>query len=132
MLNWRTATTLFLALAGFALFAALGISREVYHATIPRSVDPFALVLRKAYSLVAFACVGYLYAWAVGRFGRITSRLETASAIALFSGLIEVVQDARGSTEGLRWNLYDIAFGAAGGLLGAELAALARRSGSPR
>jgi hypothetical protein len=128
MLNWRSATTLLLALAGFALFAVLGISREVYGATVLRNEHVAALLVRKAYSLAAFACVGWLYDWSVSRVGRIASVFETATVIALFSGLIEVVQNARGSTEGLRWNLYDIGFGAAGGLLGAELSALVRRS----
>jgi hypothetical protein len=128
MLNWRTATTLLLALAGFALFAALGISREVNGATVPRTEHVAGLLVRKFDSLAAFAFAGYLYDWAAGRLGRIASALETGKLMALFSGLIEVVQDARGSTEGLRWNLGDSGFGAAGGLLGAGLSALSRRS----
>jgi hypothetical protein len=128
MLNRRTAWTLVLALAGFALFAALGISGDVYEATVPHSAYLSQLIVRKTYSLAAFACAGYLYDWTVSRLGRMASAFETAAAIALFSGLIEVTQDALGSTEGLRWNLYDTAFGAAGGLLGAGLASLLRSS----
>jgi hypothetical protein len=90
----------------------------VYELTSP-SAFSFHVVLRKAYSVVAFAIVGFLYVKVVPEWrGRVPSLLHTALAIAVYSGLIEVGQFLSGSHEGFASNVFDVACGAVGGALG--------------
>ena len=82
-----------------------------------RWLSPFR-ILRKTYSVVAFAILGFLVAPLVRRPFRIRSDVVI---VAGFSGLIEIVQKMAGSTEGYASNAFDILCGALGGLLGALL-----------
>ena len=92
-----------------AAFFALALSADVYEVTSPVGLD-YHVALRKLYSIVAFAIVGAAYAFARRRSGIV----ETAAAIAIYSGLIEVGQWFT-TTESLHWNLIDVACGLAGG-----------------
>jgi len=98
-----------------AFFFALAMRGDVYDATSPPDL-PEHIVLRKFYSIVAFAIVGAAYSYA----RRGVSRLDGALAIAIYSGLIEIGQWFV-AEELLRWNLFDVACGAVGGALGADL-----------
>ena len=89
--------------------------------------DPLGIslhvVLRKLYSVVAFAlvCGAWMCALRPSR-----ARLWWASIVlgAVYSAAIEVAQAYEGSTEGLAWNAFDVVCGALGGALAA--AALTR------
>jgi hypothetical protein len=106
--------------AAAALFWA-ATSNEVYDLTSPPALA-WHVLLRKAYSVVAFAVVGLTLDKALGP--RRHSVLRATIAVALYSAAIEVVQWIDGSHEGLGWNTFDVLCGAAGGALGALLAAL--------
>lgn len=84
---------------------------------LPRAarVSPRVL-LRKLYSIIAFAVVGFFAAPLLPRPSRL--RWDTA-LIAGFSLLIEIAQKAIGSHEGYASNLFDIGCGAVGGVIGA-------------
>jgi hypothetical protein len=97
-----------------ALFWA-ATSNEVYDVTSPPGLS-FHIVLRKTYSIVAFALVGFTADKALGPSARAV--LRGAVAVAAYSAAIEVVQAARGSHEGLAWSTFDVLCGAAGGWLG--------------
>jgi hypothetical protein len=99
-------------------FYVLALSGTVYELTSPSGFS-FHVALRKTYSVVAFAIVGFLYAKVVREWrGRVPTLLHTTAAIALYSGLIEVGQHFSGSHESHYSNLFDVACGAAGGALG--------------
>ncbi len=77
------------------------------------------LVLRKLYSIVAFAVVGLFAAPLIRRDHRLRG---TAVIVAGFSTVIEIVQKGTVAPgEPLRWELFDVACGALGGWLGALL-----------
>ena len=105
-----------------ALFWA-ATNDAVYEATSPIELS-FHVVLRKAYSIVAFALVGFTADKALGPSG--TGVLRGALLVGAYSAAIEVVQFWIGSKEGLGWNAFDTLCGVAGGALGA-LAARIRR-----
>lgn len=97
-----------------ALFWA-ATSNEVYDLTSPATLT-FHVVLRKTYSIAAFALVGFTADKALGPSAR--AALRAALAVAAYSAAIEVVQAVRGSNEGVAWNVVDVLCGAAGGWLG--------------
>jgi hypothetical protein len=140
-----------LALGTAAAFFALSIDRGVYapgaweiheneelgriRARTPQrfkgDVNSFR-ILRKLYSVVAFAIVGF---FAAPLFRATRRVLATALAIAAFSTAIEVAQRLTGAHESRLSNAFDIACGALGGLLGALLFnafAAPSSCGSPR
>jgi predicted membrane-bound mannosyltransferase len=90
-------------------------SNEVYDITSPPALA-WHVLLRKAYSIVAFALVGFTADKALGSTARAT--LRGALLVAAYSAAIEVVQFVRGSHEGIAWNVVDVLCGAAGGWLG--------------
>jgi predicted membrane-bound mannosyltransferase len=98
-------------------------SNELYEITSP-PVLSFHVVLRKAYSIAAFALVGFTADKALGSSTR--GPLRAALLVAAYSGAIEVVQAVRNSTEGPVWNAVDVACGAAGGWLGVVLGGIKR------
>jgi hypothetical protein len=115
-----------LAAAGAAIFLAISVDRGLYapgahhlSARLPQHVnaelDTIRLI-RKIYSVIAFAILGTLLAPLVPRSRRARS---TAAAVAAFSATIEIVQRLTVSHEGNRSSLFDIGCGALGGLLGA-------------
>jgi hypothetical protein len=93
----------------------LATSQMVYDLTSPPEWS-WHVALRKAYSIVAFALVGFTVDKALGPSAR--PALRAALLVATYSGAIEIAQAWRGSHEGLSWNLTDVVFGAAGGWLG--------------
>jgi hypothetical protein len=105
-----------------ALFWA-ATSNEVYDLTSPGELS-FHIVLRKTYSIVAFAVVGFTADKALGPSTR--AALRAALVVAAYSAAIEVVQAARGSHEGAVWNAVDILCGAAGGWLGVVAGGITR------
>jgi hypothetical protein len=139
MMPSRNFITLFglLAASAAVAFLAISIDHEFYapgarafgesvglnalHGHVPRRFDRDlapAHVLRKLYSIVAFAIVGFFAA------AMLDERRRALGCIALvagFSTIIEIVQKLTGSREGLLSNAFDIGCGAVGGLIGAAL-----------
>jgi hypothetical protein len=105
---------LLFALPALVLFA-LALSGDVYDLTSPPAFASHVL-LRKFYSIVAFAFVGAAYAYARGgvRIG------DAACVVALYSGGIEIGQWFV-TDESLPSNLFDVACGGVGGALGAAI-----------
>lgn len=115
----RPATRVWLWWAATAIVAAalllLSLSDTVYELTSPPG--PLQILLRKTYSVGAFALVGYLYARSWQASGRVRGWLYLALSIAGYSALIEIVQAIDQSHEGLAWNAVDVACGFIGGAL---------------
>ncbi len=111
----RTLRFLVFAVPAVALFAT-ALNGDVYNVTSPPDFGAHVL-LRKFYSIVAFAVVGAAYAFARG--GRVRT-LDAACAVALYSGMIEIGQWFV-ADELLRWNVIDVGCGAVGGALGGAL-----------
>ena len=114
-----------LAVAAVLFWAAT--SNEVYERTSPSALS-FHVLLRKVYSIAAFALVGFTADRALAP--SVRGPLRAAVLTAAYSAAIEVVQARLGSHEGLAWNAVDVLCGAAGGWLGA-VAARIRRSRRP-
>jgi hypothetical protein len=93
-------------------------NNEVYDLTSPPALA-WHVLLRKVYSIVAFAVVGFTLDKALGPSRR--SVLRATLIVALYSAAIEVVQWIDGSHEGLGWNTFDVLCGAVGGALGTLL-----------
>jgi hypothetical protein len=89
-------------------------SDVVYDVTSPPSFS-WHVLLRKSYSIAAFALVGFTADKALGPNAR--AALRGAVLVALYSAAIEVVL-AFHSHEGPFWNAVDVVCGAAGGWLG--------------
>lgn len=113
---WWTAT----AIVAVVLFV-IANSDAVYNATSPTWLD-FHVLLRKTYSVVAFALLGFLAARASQASGLRTSPLTIGWWIAVFSLAIEIAQAMTPPPEGLGWNTVDILCGWLGGWLGAHAA----------
>jgi hypothetical protein len=96
-------------------FFAVALSDAVYELTSPLTLS-WHVLLRKTYSIGAFALVGALLTWALP--ARTRRPLRIAAAIALYSALIEVGQRVSGSRESFTWNVIDVMCGAIGGYLG--------------
>lgn len=90
----------------------------MYEATSPSGLS-FHVVLRKFYSIVAFAVVGFCFAKARKIDGASTSLAAVGALVGAYSLAIEITQFFLGPPEGLGWNVADIAMGVVGGILGA-------------
>ena len=101
------------ALVAAVLFAA-ALSDALYDLTSPPALA-WHVVLRKAYSVAAFALVGYLLRRSLTERGRTAVVVACVVGVALYSALIELGQALLGSHEGLAWNAFDVACGALGG-----------------
>ena len=118
-MNRRSVAIVALVLVcGAFLFSAL--SGDVYELTSPTSLH-WHTVLRKLYSIVAFAAIGYLVATLVSHRPRRALLWIGVLAGANFSAFIEICQ-AFISSESLEWHLIDVACGALGGAIGGFLA----------
>jgi VanZ family protein len=91
-------------------------SNPMYELTSPFELS-WHVALRKAYSIGAFALVGFTTDKALGPSARPVLRAVFVGA--LYSGAIEITQAFQGSDEGLTWNAIDVTCGAFGGWLGA-------------
>jgi hypothetical protein len=91
-------------------------NNEVYELTSPHALS-WHVLLRKTYSVVAFAIVGITMEKALGPSRHAV--LRATALVAAYSAAIEVVQWIEGSQEGLGWNMFDVLCGALGGALGA-------------
>ena len=96
------------------LMYVVACSDDIYQLTSPPSFE-WHILLRKAYSVVAFTLVGYLLRRALVENGRSHVVATCIGGLALYSGLIEVGQFIGGSGEGLVWNAIDVFCGALGG-----------------
>jgi hypothetical protein len=95
------------------------IDNGVYEATSPTSLS-YHVLLRKLYSVIAFAVVGF----PIARARRLTGRSAAASSIGLivagYSAGIEVLQYFLDPPpEGLLSNVFDVACGFFGGAIAA-------------
>ena len=123
--------TIALALVAILLYA-VAISHAVYDLTSPASLS-WHVVLRKTYSIVAFAIVGYLLRRTLGEYGRAEGRSTIVACIlgvAAYSAAIEVGQFLHGSQEGFTWNVIDTVCGAIGGTISVADLIFRRRAGS--
>ena len=118
-MNRQLITIVVLVLVGGA-FLVSALSGDVYELTSPTSLH-WHTVLRKLYSIVAFAATGYLVATLVPHRPRRALLWIGVLAGANFSAFIEICQ-AFISTESLKWHLIDVACGAVGGAIGGFLA----------
>lgn len=100
-----------------AIFFALAQSDTVYEVTSPPG--PLQIILRKSYSIAAFAIVGFLLSRSFRASGRSKRALYIGAGISIFSLLIEITQSFGLVYEGLAWNAVDVACGFLGGYLGA-------------
>lgn len=99
-----------------AILYVVACSEAAYELTSPRSLS-WHVWLRKAYSIGAFALVGYLFRRSRAENGARRFVVSTIVAVAAYSAAIEIGQYVLGSKEGLLWNAIDIACGAVGGAL---------------
>jgi len=125
--------------AGFFLTA---LSDDVYRETSPTHVatrlfgglanqvsNPYGIslhiVLRKIYSVVAFAIVGWTAERALPASTR--PQLRMTILVAVYSAAIEYCQWRDGSAEGPGWETFDTLCGALGGYLAITIDAFVRR-----
>ncbi len=139
-----------LAAAAAVVFLAISLDPEVYapgagtlerhlpeHARVHRAERHLPLAarraleprhfLRKLYSVIAFAIVGFFAAPLIPRPARLRWDL---ALVASFSVVIEIAQKLTGAHESYASNLFDIACGAVGGLIGALIWNAISRSGA--
>lgn len=101
------------------IFLFVASSDAIYEVTSPPG--PFQILLRKSYSIAAFAIVGFLFSGAIRTSGKRGSSALTAIAVGAYSLLIEIIQAFVGSHEGLSWNAIDVGCGIIGGYIGGAL-----------
>lgn len=102
-------------LAVFVLVFFIALSSDVTGLTsYPALAHP--VIARKLLSILAFAIAGLAISPVLNRRYAI---VNATFAVAALSAGIELAQHFNGSDETIRWNLIDIACGAAGGSLGA-------------
>lgn len=115
-----------LAVVAAIVLSAAALSETVYETTSPSTIN-YYVALRKFYSIIAFAIVGYLVARARRTARHPATPLIIGAIVAFYSGLIEAMQSvSSASPEGLVWSAFDVGCGMLGGVLGA-LAAKPRR-----
>jgi hypothetical protein len=110
LIVWR----LLLAACSAVLFA-VALSNRAYELTSPSTL-PWHVLLRKAYSIGAFAVIGFLIARS--RLRGFRGGGSIAALVGLYSAAIEVGQYLTGVREGLLSNAFDVVCGLIGGALG--------------
>ncbi len=98
-----------------ALLFGIALSNQAYEATSPPSLS-YHVLLRKAYSIGAFAVIGFLIVRS--RLPGLGRLWPVALAVGAYSAAIEVGQYLTGVREGLASNAFDVACGVIGGALG--------------
>jgi len=97
-------------------------SNATYEATSPSWLS-FHVLLRKAYSVVAFALVGFALAQATRYSGVQFGLVRGGASVGAYSALIEFGQRVlAGARESLAQQSFDVACGIIGGGLGALIA----------
>ena len=117
-------TVVAISVSGALYVAAL--NSDLYNLTSPPDFE-LHIVLRKLYSVGAFALVAFLIARALQEFGAPIDARGVIALGAAYSGAIEIGQFANGGTEGLGWNAFDVGCGALGGALAAFVPGGSRR-----
>ena len=106
--TWRWVAFAAVAVA----FFLIALNGDIYNLTSPPALS-FHVLLRKSYSIVAFALIGGAFIWASG------APVRTAAiVVAVYSGAIEVAQHFTYGREPFSWNVIDVICGAIGGALG--------------
>jgi membrane associated rhomboid family serine protease len=105
-----------LTIVAATILYVVALSNAAYEATSPASFA-WHVLLRKIYSVAAFALVGYLLRRALREHGRDGAFPTCVWGVAAYSAAIEIGQDLAGSHEGLAWNAIDVACGALGGFI---------------
>ena len=101
---------------------ALAVNNGVYDLTSNPSWD-YYVVLRKIYSVIAFAAVGYPVARALRAAGLSAAPLVVGGIIAGYSTIIEIMQFFMDPPpEGLLSNAFDVFCGLVGGWIAALIA----------
>jgi hypothetical protein len=113
-------------IAAFAVLACalfvIAVSNAAYEVTSPAWLT-FHVLVRKVYSIIAFALAGFVLARATDAVGRAWPPMYVALCIGLYSALIEVGQRLfSGSHESLEQQSFDVACGLVGGAIGALIA----------
>jgi hypothetical protein len=108
---------LLLTIATALTFFAIALNSDIYNETSPPSFA-WHVLLRKIYSVGAFALIGFIFSNLVRACNRKISIMQAAAAVGAYSACIEVGQAYVGSHEGLGWNAFDTACGALGGAIG--------------
>jgi len=98
---------------------AVALSNQAYEVTSPPALS-FHVLLRKAYSIGAFAAIGFLATRS--RLPGLARPQPVAAGVGLYSAAIEVGQYLTGVREGLASNAFDVLCGIVGGALGAVIA----------
>jgi hypothetical protein len=105
---------------------AVAISNAAYEATSPSWLT-FHVLLRKAYSVVAFALIGFVLSRTLHASRSLSSVLRIALAVGLYSAFIEFGQWLySGAHETLAQQSVDVAAGLIGGAIGAALSGRVR------
>jgi len=99
------------------IFFYLATSNAVYDLTSPVGLD-FHVLLRKAYSVIAFGVVGYCAARAFRAGASPRASWQIGLFVAAFSLAIEIAQAFTPPPEGLLSNAVDVVCGFVGGWLG--------------
>jgi hypothetical protein len=105
----------------------VALSNTVYDATSPSWLS-WHVLLRKSYSVIAFAVVGYFLRRALKEHDRPNAIETCVLGITAYSAAIEIGQVAVGSHEGLLWNAVDVACGTLGGALACSDLILRKRA----
>lgn len=101
---------------------AVAISNSAYEATSPSWLTYYVL-LRKAYSVVAFALVGFAFARTTQLAGLALGPVRVGLSVGLYSALIEACQRLfAAARESIAQQSVDVAAGLIGGALGALVA----------
>jgi hypothetical protein len=90
-------------------FFFIALNGDIYNLTSPPTLS-WHVMLRKSYSIVAFALVGAALIRASG-----ATLVQTAVAIAIYSGGIEIAQHFTYGKEPFSWNVIDVICGGVGG-----------------
>lgn len=106
-----------LTIASALTLFAIALNSDIYNETSPPSFA-WHVLLRKIYSVGAFALIGFLFTNLLRASNRKISITQAAAAVGAYSACIEVGQAYNGSHEGLAWNTFDTACGALGGAIG--------------
>ena len=118
---WWTLAVLF----GIVL-CIVAVNDTVYEATSPTWLD-FHVALRKSYSIVAFAVVGFPIAWARVKTGAPATTRVVGGIVAAYSALIEVLQyfaalAANELPDSIADDLFDVLCGFIGGAIAVWIA----------